>query len=83
MFDEVDAYPPSAGNEGDQIKLGMKRSEAFHNRKAIAGSTPLIAGASRIEELFLAGDQRRYHVPCPHCEHMDFLVFDRKARAAT
>jgi phage terminase large subunit GpA-like protein len=78
MFDEVDAYPPSAGNEGDQIRLGMKRSEAFHDRKTIAGSTPLIAGASRIEELFLAGDQRRYYVPCPHCGFKDFLVFDRK-----
>lgn len=79
MFDEVDAYPPSAGDEGDQINLGMKRSEAFHNRKIIAGSTPLIDGASRIDELFLAGDQRRYHVPCPHCGTMDFLVFDRNA----
>ena len=80
MFDEVDAYPVGgAGNEGDQIELGLKRSEAFHNRKAIAGSTPLIAGASRIEDLFLAGDQRRYHVPCPTCEHMDFLTFDRHA----
>jgi phage terminase large subunit GpA-like protein len=28
------------------------------------GSTPTIAGASRIERLFLAGDQRRYYVPC-------------------
>lgn len=79
MFDEVDAYPPSAGSEGDQISLGMKRSEAFYNRKIIAGSTPLMAGASRIEELFLAGDQRRYHVPCPTCQHMDILVFDRKS----
>lgn len=79
LFDEVDAYPPSAGGEGDPIRLGMKRSEAFYNRKAIAGSTPLIAGASRIEDLFLAGDQRRYHVPCPHCGHKDFLVFDREA----
>ena len=78
-FDEVDAYPPSAGSEGDQIQLGLKRSEAFHNRKAIAGSTPLVAGASRIEEMFLAGDQRRYHVPCPTCGHMDFFVFERKS----
>jgi phage terminase large subunit GpA-like protein len=75
MFDEVDAYPPSAGSDGDQIELGMKRAEAFHNRKIIAGSTPLLEGASRIEELFLEGDQRRYYVPCPHCGHMDFLVF--------
>lgn len=80
MFDEVDAYPSSAGLDGDPINLGIKRSEAFHNRKIVAGSTPLIAGSSRIEELFLAGDQRRYHVPCPHCQHMDFLTFDRDAR---
>lgn len=74
-FDEVDAYPPSAGNEGDPIKLGKKRNETFWNRKTIAGSTPLIAGASRIEEMYESGDKRRYYVPCPHCEHMDFLTF--------
>ncbi len=75
IFDEVDGYPPSAGSEGDQIELGKKRSEYYHNRKIIAGSTPLTAGASRIEEMFEAGDQRRYHVPCPQCGHLDILVF--------
>jgi phage terminase large subunit GpA-like protein len=75
LFDEVDAYPPSAGSDGDQIRLGIKRTEAFYNRKIVAGSTPLVAGASRIEAIFEAGDQRRYHVPCPHCGHMDFLSF--------
>ncbi len=79
VFDEVDAYPASAGTEGDPVKLGEKRAEYYWNRKLIAGSTPLIAGSSRIEDLFLAGDQRRYYVPCPHCEHMDYLRFsDRK-----
>ncbi|HET9063664.1 MAG TPA: phage terminase large subunit family protein [Candidatus Binatia bacterium] len=76
IFDEVDGYPASAGAEGDPIKLGEKRAEYYWNRKIIAGSTPLVAGASRIEELFLAGDQRRYHVPCPHCGHVDFLRFN-------
>jgi phage terminase large subunit GpA-like protein len=75
MFDEVDAYPASAGSEGDPISLGIKRAEAYHNRKIIAGSTPLLAGSSRIAEMFEAGDQRRYHVPCPQCGHMDFLTF--------
>lgn len=79
IFDEVDAYPPSAGSEGDPISLGIKRTEAFHNRKIISGSTPLITGVSRIEEMFLAGDQRRYHVPCPHCGHMDILSFNERA----
>ncbi len=74
-FDEVDGYPPSAGAEGDQIKLGIRRTEYFWNRKIIAGSTPLLAGHSRIEGLFEAGDQRRYYVPCPQCGHMDYFVF--------
>lgn len=75
IFDEVDGYPPSAGTEGDQIKLGIRRTEYYWDRKIIAGSTPLVAGASRITEMFEAGDQRHYHVPCPHCGHMDVLVF--------
>lgn len=74
-FDEVDRYPPSAGDEGDPIALGEKRAGTYWNRKIIAGSTPLIAGASRIEEMFFAGDQRRRHWPCPNCGHFDFLTF--------
>jgi phage terminase large subunit GpA-like protein len=80
IFDEVDGYPPSAGTEGDQIKLGERRTEYYWNRKIIAGSTPLVAGASRIEEMFEAGDQRRYHVPCPQCGHRDVLVFREGGR---
>lgn len=78
MFDEVDAYPPSAGAEGDQIKLGIRRTEYFWDRKIIAVSTPTVAGASRIEQMFLDGDQRRYHVPCPHCGTFDFLTFSER-----
>ena len=75
LFDEVDGYPPSAGSDGDQIKLGIKRTEYYWDRKIGAGSTPLVAGASRIERLFEQGDQRRYFVPCPQCGHMAPMVF--------
>jgi phage terminase large subunit GpA-like protein len=79
IFDEVDGYPPSAGDEGDQIKLGIRRTEHYVNRKIIAGSTPLVAGVSRIDELFDAGDRRHYHVPCPQCGHMDILTFSEES----
>ncbi len=79
LFDEIDAYPPSAGNEGDPISLGMQRGAYFWNRKVVSGSTPLVAGASRIEQMFESGDQRHFFVPCPNCGHMDFLTFNRKA----
>lgn len=78
IFDEVDGYPASAGSDGDPIKLGIKRSEYYHDRKIIAGSTPLVAGHSRIEELFHQGDQRRFYVPCPQCGHFDHLVFTER-----
>ncbi|MFO1147784.1 MAG: phage terminase large subunit family protein [Alsobacter sp.] len=69
-FDEVDGYPPDgAGEEGDQIALGTKRTETFWNRKIILGSTPTVKGVSRIEKAFARSDQRRYFVPCPQCGH--------------
>jgi len=73
LFDEVDGYPPSAGTEGDQIKLGIRRSEYYWNRKIIAGSTPTVKDFSRIERMFAETDQRRYFVPCPDCNHKQYL----------
>jgi len=73
LFDEVDGYPPSAGTEGDQIKLGIRRTEYYWNRKIVAGSTPTVKDFSRVERMFLQGDQRRYFVPCPDCNHMQYL----------
>ena len=73
LFDETDGYPASAGTEGDQIKLGIRRTEYYWNRKIVAGSTPTVKDFSRIERMFAQGDQRRYYVPCPHCAHMQYL----------
>lgn len=76
-FDEIDGYPVTgAGNEGDQIALGIKRTESFWNRKVILGSTPTLKGVSRIEKAWNESDQRRYHVPCPHCGVMQVLRWE-------
>jgi phage terminase large subunit GpA-like protein len=75
IFDEVDGYPTSAGTEGDPIELGIGRTEYYHNRKILAGSTPDLAGYSVIERLFAEGDQRRRYLPCPHCGAFQTLKF--------
>jgi len=68
ICDEVDRYPPSAGTEGDPVNLARKRTITFRSKRRIAMfSTPSIKGISRIERAWLKSDQRRYHVPCPHC----------------
>lgn len=75
LGDEVDRWPPSVGSEGDGPALASKRAATFWNRKKIWTSTPTIKGASRIEDLYESSDQRRYHVPCPHCHTMQILVW--------
>lgn len=75
FLDEVDAYPPESGREGDPINLAIKRTETFWNRKIVAGSTPTTDALSRIDWLFREGDMRRYWVPCPHCGEYQTFVF--------
>ncbi len=78
FLDEVDAYPPSADEEGDPVALAEARTRTFSWRsKILLGSTPTIHGLSRIESEYEASDQRRYFVPCPHCGEMQWLKFER------
>ena len=75
-LEEVDGYPASAGTEGDQIKLAFRRTATYaHRRKVYMNSTPTLKGASRIEDYFSRSDQRRFHLPCPHCQAMQPLVW--------
>lgn len=76
VADEVDAWAPSAGEEGDQLDLSEKRTTWFYNRKVVTISSPRIKATSRIEPRFLAGDQRRLTVPCPHCGFYQLLLWD-------
>jgi phage terminase large subunit GpA-like protein len=81
LFDEIDKYPPSAGDKGDPIALAANRTKNFWNRKIVLVTTPGVKGASRIEKEWAESDQRRFFVPCPHCQHMQHLewkqvVFD-------
>src|SRR5512134_2853820 len=78
FLDEVDAYPPSADDEGDPVALAEARTRTFSwRRKVFLASTPTIKGLSRIEREFEASDQRRFFVPCPHCGERQYLKFER------
>lgn len=72
LCDEVDRYPPSAGEEGDPVTLAKRRAATFWNRKIILVSTPTNKDASRIESAYLESDQRKFMVPCFDCgEHQE------------
>lgn len=77
LADELDRWPPSAGSEGDPLRLAFKRTTTFWNRKKFVCSTPTVKGFSRIEEMYDGSDQRRYWVPCSDCGESQVLQWSQ------
>ena len=70
VADEIDEWADDLEGQGDPLDLYEGRFTAFHatgDWRLLALSTPTLSGSSRIDRLFLAGDQRVRHVKCPHC----------------
>lgn len=73
FLDEVDGYPADLDGEGDPVQLAERRTTTFARRKVFMCSTPTVKEHSRIEREYLASDQRRFFVPCPHCGEYQWL----------
>lgn len=74
LVDEVDEFANNLAGGDDPVDMLNGRTSAFpSNFKRLYISTPQIKGLSRIEQLWEKSDQRRWHVPCPHCGHMQHL----------
>lgn len=71
--DEISNWPHDVDGEGDPLELATARTTTFARRKIYKCSTPKVRGTCRIEAEYEASDQRRYFVPCPHCQHMQTL----------
>ena len=78
VADEVDKWPADVDNEGPPLGLLEERMSNFSRRKLIIASTCSIKGASTIESEYLLSDQRKYHVPCPHCGEGQVLLWGAK-----
>lgn len=74
IVDEVDEFANNLSGGDDPLEMLNGRTSAFPSTyQRLYISTPQIRGLSRIEQLYLKSDQRTYHVPCPHCGHMQAL----------
>lgn len=78
VADEVDKWPADVDNEGPPLGLLEERMSNFSRRKLIIASTCGIKGQSTIEREYLASDQRKYYVPCPHCGEAQLLSWGAK-----
>jgi phage terminase large subunit GpA-like protein len=74
--EEPDDCNTNVREQGDTITLLKERTKSFPRRKVIFGGTPTIEGFSRIESGYKASDQRKFWVPCPHCDEYQVLAWE-------
>jgi len=71
--DEISSYPQDVDGEGDPLTLAERRTTTFARRKVLLTSTPTVKDQCRIEAEYLRSDQRRFFLPCPACQAMQWL----------
>lgn len=76
FVEEPDDASANVGKQGDSIKLLEERTKTYARRKVVFGGTPSVKGISTIEDAFLTGDQRRFHVPCPECHESHVMSWE-------
>jgi phage terminase large subunit GpA-like protein len=69
--DDLAKWEPNPG--GDPERQADNRAAAFDWAKIFKISTPLFDKTCRITRSYRAGTQFRWHVPCPHCDHLQPL----------
>ncbi|MBZ7923118.1 phage terminase large subunit family protein [Ensifer adhaerens] len=79
--DEIDEYPDDLDGQGDPFGMIEARQESFLASgdwfRAYV-STPTVKGSSKIDDKFMAGDQRYWNMPCPGCGAHFKFEFDRR-----
>lgn len=77
ILDDYDGFVSDAGGEGAPGDLFKKRTDTVGAKKKIyINSTPLITGASNIEDEWDESSQGLFEVPCPYCGHMQFMEWE-------
>jgi phage terminase large subunit GpA-like protein len=86
LCDEVDEYEDDLDGQGDPLRLVAGRQISFlvsGTWKRAYISTPTVLGASKIDEIYKRGDQRKWHVACPHCASRFVLEWNAPLDHAT
>jgi phage terminase large subunit GpA-like protein len=73
LFDEVDRYPTSAGEEGDVITLCEQRTFRHPEAFSVKTSTPTLTDMSRIATEIESSDYRKWFIICEKCGH-EFVI---------
>jgi len=79
IFDEIDRYPESAGEEGDVITLCEQRTFRHPEAFSVKTSTPTLTDMSRIATEMESTDFRKWYVVCTQCAN-EFVIMWKDVR---
>lgn len=76
--EEADEYPFDVDDQGSIFEGLRARSRNFGRKAKLFGdSTPTVEGASNIDREYKRGDQRKWHLCCPDCQHPQPLRWEQ------
>jgi len=75
--DEIDGVKAQlSSGEGNVLEVNEGHTMSWGDRRKILDfSSPTTIDDSNIWQYFLIGDQRKFHLPCPHCDTGQELLF--------
>lgn len=79
LLDEIDGVKFTSP-EGRATSIASARTDAYRNRKIGYISTPTVNTTSNIARLYEQGDQRKFFIPCPHCNEFIDLRFKQLSK---
>ncbi len=76
FIDDYDGMKGENKSSGQTYEMILQRYAAFYEKmKLYFISSPELLEDSNIEEVYLMGDQRKWHIPCPHCNELIVLYW--------
>lgn len=78
--DELDEMSEELKGQGDTYEIIKGRTMGLRRFKILNVSTPSNMSTSRIYKAFKEGDQRYFHMPCPHCGEKQVLELKSKGQ---
>jgi len=74
LMDETDKFELKSDREAGALQNAEERTKSFPYPLRVKTSTPTTVRGEIWKE-FLLGDQRYFHVPCPHCKALIKLIW--------
>lgn len=78
FVDEAAKVKHAVKTESHPIHLLGERCKSFGSRHLMVMASTPTGEDDPFWQSYLAGDQRKWFVPCPHCGHMQELIFSRE-----